>query len=330
MIITPASLPEAWHGIAEWTSSAGLWQPWRIPRAELETCHTDDLTARAMIPNGARLTLSTDATTVSFTTTGDPERESRVDVVVDGSPHSTHPVPEPRTATEVTLGPGPKSVELWLPHSARTRISPVDLPDATFADPLPPPSTRWVAYGSSITQCNGAPSPTRTWPALVSRELSWHLTSLGLAGQCHLDHAVARTIAATAADLVFLCLGINVHNHATFTARSLPSAVTGFVRTVRVGHPTAPVVVMSPIASPTREYTKNTAALTLSDVREIVTDTTTTLIDQGDENLHLVDGRTILSADEEHLLPDTLHPSADGYEHMAARLAPELRKHAER
>lgn len=323
-IVTPATLPEAWQGIAEWTpADDGLWQPWRIPRHELATCHAPELTEKAKVPSGARVQLRTDATTLELTTTGDPDRMGVIDILVDDTLVSSQRVPRARRTTEIALPAGPKRLELWLPHNTRTRIGPLHL-DASFVEPPAPPRVRWVAYASSITQCGEAPTPTRTWPALVSRNLDWHLTSLGLAGQAHLDHPVASTIAALPADVISLCLGINVHNKATFTARSFPAAVTGFIRTVRIGHPTTPIAVMTPIASPTREHTRNASGLTLAEIRAIVTEATDTLAAQGDDNLHLVDGRQILSDDEAHLLVDGLHPGPAGYEHMADTLTPAL------
>lgn len=323
--VTPASLPAAWRGIAEWTCTDGWWEPWRLPARELATCASAELTDRARLPNGGRLALFTDAVALEFDTAGDSRRDGRLDVVVDGAAHSSHPVPARPSTVRVDLGPGSKSVEVWLPHASHVRLGAVRVHGAGVLEPTQRKAVRWVAYGSSITQCSGAPGPTRTWPALVSLALDWDLTALGMAGECHLDPAVARTIAATEADLVFLCLGVNIHGKASFSARSLPSAVTGFLTTIRAAHPTTPMVVLTPIVAAAREHQENAVGLTLSGVRQLVAQAVTTMTDLGDDALHLLDGPTILSAAEQHLLADGLHPTPAGYEHLAERLTVALR-----
>jgi lysophospholipase L1-like esterase len=326
--VSPADLPAAWRGAAEWTDSDGLWQPWRISRQELENSVWDPvgLTERAMVSNGVRIVLSTDAEALEIDTVGDPERDSSLDVAADGVVTATRTVPEGFSTARVELPSGPKTVEIWLPHSARTRVSPVRLYGASFTDPGVSPSAGWIVYGSSISQCNTAPSPTRTWPALVSRELSWGLTALGMAGRCHLDPAVARTIRDTPADVILLCLGINVYGKSVFDEQALPAAVTGFVKTVRTGHPNTPILLMTPIGSADREETANEVGLTLSRVRQLIAEAGETLKDQGDDKVELIDGLSVLSLDEPDLLGDGLHPTPEGYEHMARRLEPLVRK----
>ncbi|MEV0398345.1 SGNH/GDSL hydrolase family protein [Polymorphospora rubra] len=148
---------------------------------------------------------------------------------------------------------------------------------------------RWVTYGSSITQCHAAAGPSETWPALVARRLRWDLTRLGFSGECHLDPITARAIAERPADLISLCLGINVYGRGSFGPRTLAGQVSGFVQTIRGAHPSVPIVVISPIISPSRETLPNPAEMTLEDVREAVTGAVTTLRRHGDARLHLVE-----------------------------------------
>lgn len=317
--VTPESLPEAWRGIAEWSFVDGAWWPWRLSQRELALCAAPRLTDRAKMPAGGRLAVTTDATSLEIDTVGDPRQHGYVDVVVDGVLTASLAVPTERTTTHATLPPGEKTLELWLPHATHVGVASVRLA-ATHIAPAPV-SKRWVAYGSSITQCRGVPTPTRTWPALVSRALGWDLTALGMAGECHLDPSVARTIAGLPLDVVFLCVGANIHGKATFSARSLPSALTGFITTVRTGHPTTPLAVMTPIVAPERETQPNEVGLTMVAIRELITNTINTLADPA---LHLIEGPKILTHDDSHLLEDGLHPTPTGYELMASRLAPVL------
>jgi lysophospholipase L1-like esterase len=181
-----------------------------------------------------------------------------------------------------------------------------------------------LVYGSSITHCRAAASPTRTWPALVARDLDADLTCLGFGGQCHLDPMVARLMRDRSADLIVTCLGINVYGNGSFNSRSLQPAVLGFLSTVRDGHPKDPIIVISPIASPSRENTVGGADLTLAQVRSEVHSAAQVLREHGDSDVHLIDGRTLLGPGQAHLLHDGLHPDAEGYEVMARSLTAEL------
>ena len=100
--------------------------------------------------------------------------------------------------------------------------------------------------------------------------------------------------------------------------------MTGFVRRVREGHPTTPLVVVTPIACPDRESTPNADGLTLRDIRSIVAAATARATELDGIPVTIVDGLDVLNENEAPLLPDRLHPNSDGYELMARRLAPRL------
>jgi hypothetical protein len=165
----------------------------------------------------------------------------------------------------------------------------------------------------------------------VAREHGWDLCCLGFGGECHLDPVVARHIRDSPAGLVHLCVGINVYGHASFSRRSLSPALHGFILTIRDGHPTVPIVVSTPIASPSREAQPNAVGWTLGDVREEVTRAVEVLrAATGDRDLHLVDGLSLLGRDDADYLFDGLHPSSEGYRAIAQRLAPRLQGFSER
>jgi GDSL-like Lipase/Acylhydrolase family len=105
-------------------------------------------------------------------------------------------------------------------------------------------------YGSSITQCRTAASPSRTWPALLARELDLDLTCLGFGAQRHLDPLIAREIGGTSPDVITTCVGINIYGQGTVNARSFVPAILGFIATIRDTCPDVPMLVISPIAFP--------------------------------------------------------------------------------
>ena len=124
--------------------------------------------------------------------------------------------------------------------------------------PAPPRrrSTRVVAgshYGSSISHCLEAAGPTGVWPVVAARRADVALDSFAMAGQCQLDPFVARTIRDLPVDLISLKVGINVVNGDTMRERTFVPAVHGFLDTIRDGHPTTPLLVVSPILCPAHE-----------------------------------------------------------------------------
>ncbi|MGI5149686.1 GDSL-type esterase/lipase family protein [Plantactinospora sp. CA-294935] len=320
--------PGIWRGSLAWTGEDGAWQPWRLPPDRVDTAHAPDLVLRARMAAGVRATVRTDATALELRVIALDDEVAPVDVLVDGALWRREPLGAGATTSRVTLPPGTKVVEVWLPQYGEARVGPLILHGATTAEPTGDDGDfRWVTYGSSITQCRTASGPSETWPALVARRLGWDLTCLGFSGECHLDPIAARAIADTRANLISLCLGINVYGRGSFGPRTLAGQVSGFIQTVRDAHPGVPVVVISPITSPSRERLPNAATMTLEDVRGAVGDAVAVLRLRGEARLHLVDGPSVLGPDEAHLLPDGLHPNADGYRLMAERLAPLLAHH---
>ncbi|TDC06303.1 hypothetical protein E1267_16835 [Nonomuraea longispora] len=322
--LAPDARPDVWRGGLAWTEEGGWWQPWRLPPGRIATAHASGLVTRARMPAGVRAVVRTDASALELRTHAADDDVTSLDVVVDGALWRRTALTAGAATSQVSLPPGAKVVEAWLPQFGELRTGALVLHGATYAAAVDE-GPRWVAYGSSITQCRSAAGPSRTWPALVARRLGWDLTCLGFAGECHLDPVAAGAIARTPAEVISLCLGANVYGAASFGPRTFAGQVSGFVQAVRDAHPRAPIAVLSPIVSPDRERLPNQAMMTLEDVRRAVTDAVTTLRRCGDTGLHLIDGPSVLGAGDAHLLlPDGLHPDADGYRLMAARLAPRL------
>ncbi len=146
------------------------------------------------------------------------------------------------------------------------------------------------------------------------------LACLGFGGECHLDPMIARLVRDMSADLVIACLGINVYGAGSFNRRSFLPAILGFVSTIRDGHPGVPILVMSPIFSPSRENQAGAAGMTLAEMRGQVLAAVRILRDHGDSDVHPVDGVDILGPAHARLLPDGLHPDAAGNVHMATEI----------
>ena len=319
------------------------------------------------IPAGVRLELSTDATEVELDVQltvlqlGDDEPiPAAFDVVVDGEVVDSQQATEgtrividrktgaidfrPGGPTTIRFGALPGTpdarVDIWLPHASIVELRGLRANDGatvTAADDASRP--RWIHYGSSISHCMEATQPTGTWPAVTALRAGADLQNLAFAGQCMLDQLVARTIRDLPADAISLKVGINVLNGDTMRERTFVPALHGFLDTIRDGHTTTPIAVVTPIWCPSvedhpgptamtddgkayavdRSEELAVGALTLTRIRELIAMVVHARRSAGDVNLHALDGKSLLGPDDVGDLPDHLHPNAAGYRRMGER-----------
>ena len=276
------------------------------------------------MPAGVRLSFLSNTISVSGKLVDADPESARLDLCCDGQFVGSAEIAGQEGFAFDRLPPNvtgqPRLIELWLPQFGIFRLRSLALSAGAGVSPVQDHRPRWITYGSSITQCRGAESPTQTWPAIVARARGYNLTCMGFGGECHLDTMVARTIRDRPADLISLCLGINVYGGASLSPRTFRPAVIGFVQTVREGHPDIPLIVMSPIYSPPREETANVVGFDLPWMRQEVATAVRTLQQHGDDQIHYVNGLEILGPDHAHLLPDSLHPNAEGYKLMGKNI----------
>lgn len=313
-----------WDGIDRFDADGPGTRPLRLAPERLACALSPALEAAAEQAAGVRFALRTDARALTIRLHADAARSKPVDVLI-GPPRdaqlvrtSTHAGPN---EVRVDLPGTPSDIEVWLPHNTSVRIDVIRLHEARIVERADPPRPGWIAYGSSLTQSLAAAGPSETWTAAVARRNGWRLRNLGLSSQAHLDLAVARAIRDTPAELITLELGVNVYILGSLTARTLASAIGGFIATIRDGHPRTPIVVWGPFVSREREEKQNSAGMTLRQVRELVGWSVAQLRAAGDDDLHLLDGAELIGESDTKLLMDGLHPSAAGELVLADRVA---------
>lgn len=312
----------AWRGAVEVVELGGTITPWRLPPARRDCFDAGDLLRRARIPSGVRLALRTDSRSLALDLDADPEA-APVDLVVGDA--VVRRAARDRTAVELPGREGEvREVEIWLPHMGEARVRSLAVDDDASCHPAPAEGPRWVVHGSSITQGRGADGPTGTWPARCTRALGYDLLNLGFGGEACLDPMLARLIRDEPADLVTLCLGINVHGAATHSRRSLRAAVLGFLATVCDGHPDVPVQVISPLPTLRPADETNLHGLTLGEVRDAVEPSVQILRADGATQLELVPGPAIFDPTEPGVMHDRIHSSEVGYARIAERMTPYL------
>ncbi|MER6047159.1 GDSL-type esterase/lipase family protein [Streptomyces sp. NPDC001793] len=348
--------------------------PHRLPARARAQCADGQLAMAESQPSGVRLVFRTRATVVELETRptkrvylGLPPRpDGRYDLLVDGRPAGQASVSGGNTLTlDMTTGAarhesGPtgtlrftdlpdrvKQIEIWLPHDETTEL--VALRTDAPVEPVPDQGRKvWLHHGSSISHGSDAASPSTTWPALAASLGGVELINLGLGGSALLDPFTARALRDTPADLISVKIGINVVNADLMRLRAFAPAVHGFLDTIREGHPTAPLLVVSPILCPIHEDTPGPSAPDLTalgagrlrfraagDPAErasgkltlnVIRDELHRIVQQraaDDPRLHYLDGRDLYGAADaaELPLPDELHPDAATHRRIGERFA---------
>ncbi|MFC6883831.1 MULTISPECIES: GDSL-type esterase/lipase family protein [Actinomadura] len=325
-------------------------------------------------PSGVRLAFRTRATAVELDVLATkrayrgapPQPDGLYDLVVDGrlagqatAPGGDLAVIEMADQT-ATVRPGPpgtvrfdglpaesKDVEIWLPQTEPTEL--IALRTDAPVEPVPDGGRRvWLHHGSSISHGSSAASPTETWPALAAARGGVDLVNLGFSGNALLDPFTARAVRDAPADLISLKIGINLANTDLMRLRAFTPAVHGFLDTVREGHPSTPLLVISPILCPIQEDTPGPLALdtdspdlrfravgdpadvaggrlTLNVIRDELARITAQRAND-DPNLHYLDGRSLYGeADFAELpLPDGVHPAPAGHRRIGERFAAQI------
>jgi len=325
MQLRPDAPRLTWQGAISLQRADGWVMPWRIPYEDRALFPPLALQERAATSAGVRIAFRSDTSIVAGCI--EPEADiSNLDLYCDGLMHGSVALSGRDGFRFEELPPGDKLIELWLPQIGRFRLRSVEIDDGASIAPFEDGRPRWTTYGSSITHCGSAESPSQTWPAIVAREHGLDLTCLGYGGNCHLEPMIARMMRDVPADFLSMKVGINIYGAASLGARTFRAAVIGFVKIVREKHPETPFAVVSPIVSLPREDTPNEVDLTLSVMRDEVEEAVGALRARGDRNLHYVDGLRVFGPEQAHLLPDELHPSAEGYKVMGRRFLDEVAK----
>ncbi|GGQ09174.1 GDSL-type esterase/lipase family protein [Streptomyces roseolilacinus] len=348
--------------------------PHRLPAWARAQCADGQLAMAESQPSGVRLVFRTRATTVELDAlptkrvyVGAPPRPDGVyDLLVDGRPAGRgsvtggntltidmatrtvdHRPGQPGTLRFTGLPDGVKNVEIWLPHDETTEL--VALRTDAPVEPAPDDGRRvWLHHGSSISHGSDAASPTTTWPALAASLGGVELVNLGLSGSALLDPFTARVLRDTPADLISVKIGINLVNTDVMRLRAFTPAVHGFLDTIREGHPTTPLLVVSPLLCPLHEDTPGPSAADLGDLGtgrlrframgdpaerasgkltlRVIRDELARIVGQRatrDPHLHHLDGRDLYGeADFAELpLPDGLHPDAATHRRIGERFA---------
>lgn len=314
MHLKPDSPNLNWQGVVSVEKTGEALMPWRTPH-EMHVLFPEPLLERSAMPAGVRISFRSNTTYISGSIL--EQRDSgMLDLCCNGEFIASYDLRGKNSFVFDNLSDKDKLIELWLPQFGRFQFRNIEIDDDATVEPYIDKRPKWVTYGSSITQCRSAASPTQTWPGIVARSKNFNLTCLGYGGQCHLDSMVARMIRDLPANYISMCLGINIQGASSLGPRAFRPAIIGAVQIIRETHTDIPIVLMSPIYCPNREENPNSVGFNLQKMREEVQAAANALQSYGDKNVHYVSGLDVFGEDYVDLLPDNLHPDAEGYRVM--------------
>lgn len=370
MLITPIT-EDFIHGVDGLEPTESGVRLHRLSRLVRERYADPQLALMEAQPSGARITMTTTARSVTLvlhanrvTYRGVKRDRGALDVMIDGTIHTSHTLTggdtteldvhtgastftpgESDTFTIENLPFGEKQIDIWLPHNERVDLIAL----RSDAELWPAPDTRpvWLHHGSSISQGFNATSPSRTWPAVAAVRAGVQVRNLGFGSSALVDPFIARVMRDTPASLISVKVGINVVTLDAMRIRTFVSAVHGFLDTIRDGHPTTPILLVSPIYCGIHERTPGPAAFdptTLSggSVRflatgtkedaangrltlQVVRNALAAIVDRrlDDPNLHYLDGLSLYGETDAraHPLPDALHPDTPTHAVIGERFA---------
>jgi lysophospholipase L1-like esterase len=223
----------------------------------------------------------------------------------------------------VTLrcGSGDARAIVYLPEGMKPTVVAVEGAGGSIAPA--PPQPRWIAYGDSVAEGWIASGPSGAWPAIAGRTYELDVCNLGYAGSARGELASAEQIATLAGDVISITHGTNCWTRIPHSFDMMLAVTRAFLDLVRQGHPTTPMVVVSPVVRPDAEQTPNRLGAALPDLRRAMQEAALERIDKGDSRLWFVDGTDLMTPD---LLGDGIHPGDAGHEVLAAKIGSQVKE----
>ncbi|EKN65194.1 G-D-S-L family lipolytic protein [Neobacillus bataviensis LMG 21833] len=309
------------HGAISLEHKGEYVKPWRINYKEKDFYTPNQLNGQAEVPAGVRISFLSNTDKIKLEIAPSP-LELEFDILIDNELFRTIVVDANKTFLEAADLPNQtKRLDIYLSQRNKVELKALWIAEDASFQPFNDTRKKWMTYGSSITQCYLAESPSQTWPAITAKELDLNLVCLGYSGECQYEPMTARMIRDTSVDFIHLNASINSYNAETYNHRTFQAVVIGFIKIIREKHKNVPIVLSSSIYGAHRETTENIVGFTLAQMRDEVEEVINIFRKNGDERIFYINGLDIFGAEHGYLLPDNLHPNAEGYKLMGQNFA---------
>ncbi|MEO6741645.1 MAG: SGNH/GDSL hydrolase family protein, partial [Chthoniobacteraceae bacterium] len=282
---------------------------------------------------GARIRFRTDATSVKALLyfnelhISTSARNSNGLYLIDGAgkpqwtfhTKATLPKREPESVI-VTMAAGGAAgfhdYELILPYGDSVDFQGVEVNAAArFEAPPARPTTRYLAYGDSITHGFTASAVDKSYAFLVAQKNGWQLINLGLGGRASTP-SDGKVVASLKADVISVFMGANDWQGGAPLTR-YRSNMMAFFDAIRAAQPTVPVYCLTSLwVAPS--WNPKAQVADLESYRQVARDIVAA---RKDPNLHLVEGPDLIDHDITLFDATPVHPNDKGFAQMAERLA---------
>lgn len=184
------------------------------------------------------------------------------------------------------------------------------------------PSTRWLAYGSSITHGYTPITRMQCYVAQTARRLGVDVLNLGLSGACWCEPSFVDYLASRSDWNIMTCeLGVNMRYGCA--PEEFARRARYLVETITTRHPGKPLVLITPF--PTGEDYVREPNLATHNTRAYAATLRALATEFASRNVHCMEGPELLS-EFTGLTCDLVHPSTEGHTLIAENLAARLRK----
>jgi lysophospholipase L1-like esterase len=273
---------------------------------------------------GTRIRFRTDATEVRVKLFYSGEH-SRLDAIngvgvylIDGERAGNYEAPPNHGALTIDLPVSGDSdfhlYEVLLPYGDAVELDGIEVNEEARIIKSPPrPSTRWLAYGDSITHGFYASDVTRNYPFQVGEIKGWQVLNLGF-GSHQATPDDGKVIAGLQPSVVSIAIGANdcVHNKDLNTYKQ---DMRGVLSNVLDSAETFLLYIITPLT--VLHWGEDNVEERLKNLRGVLRD----LVEEmGNSQLRLIEGPSLIPAQERYF-QDGLHPNDDGFRIMAENLA---------
>jgi lysophospholipase L1-like esterase len=218
------------------------------------------------------------------------------------------------------MADGDKECLLFLPLYDEMLSLEIGIKEGTTIYPL---QVRWkariVIYGSSITQGASASRPGMAYPAQLSRDLGYEVVNLGFSGSGKMEESVGRMVAdVDDADLFILDCAANP------SPEQIAERTESFVKQIRARHPHVPILMIESVVREGGNFDQKVQKR-VSDQNTNFRNAYTRLVENGMEQLYLINGDDLLGHDHEGTADGT-HPNDLGFDRMLKVIEPKVRE----
>ena len=214
----------------------------------------------------------------------------------------------------VSLLPGTKRVELYLPRNVRLLIKAVSLSDGASFEPTVH-RRRMLVFGDSITAACNALYPSLAYISLLSRHFDARTYNYAVGGEAYKAKCIVPGTYPEA-DLILVAYGTNGRKDPD----KWKEGTLAFFEALNREFPGKPAYVILPIHRMGEET--ETDRLPLPEVRRLIRETCAKY-----PQITVLNGETYVPWDEAMYQDKVLHPNDAGMAHYAMNLIADLEKH---